>query len=80
MVSGVHSVCKKNYYVCIVSGNVETKTPEKELDMAFELIGPVLEKFTTVSQELRFCDLSLIFKRSLICMFLLLMSSRIMSL
>ncbi len=49
MVSGVHSVCKKGYYVAIVSGNVETKNPEKELDVAFDLIGPVLEKFTTVN-------------------------------
>lgn len=49
MVSGVHSVCKKGYYVTIISANVETKSPEKELDVAFELIGPVLEKFTTVS-------------------------------
>ena len=48
MVSGVHCVCKKGYYVCIISGNVETKNPETELDVAFDLIGPVLEKFTTV--------------------------------
>ena len=48
MVSSVHSVCKKGYYVAIISGNVETKNPEKELDAAFDLIGPVLEKFTTV--------------------------------
>lgn len=48
MVSGVHCVCKKGYYVVILSCNVETKNPEKELDPAFEIIGPVLEKFVTV--------------------------------
>lgn len=48
MVSGVHCVCKKGYYVVILSCNVETKNPEKELDPAFEMIGPVLEKFVTV--------------------------------
>lgn len=49
MVSSIHSVCKKNYYICIISANVETSNPEKELDIAFDLIGPVLEKFINVT-------------------------------
>ena len=48
MVSGVHSVCKKGFYVAILSANVETATPEKELDPAFEVIGTVKEKFIKV--------------------------------
>ena len=49
MVSSIHSVCKKNYYICIISANVETSNPEKELDIAFDLVGPVLEKFFNVT-------------------------------
>ena len=50
MVSDVHNVCKKGFYVCILSTNVETNHPEKELDPGFELVGNVLEKFFTVFQ------------------------------
>jgi Rab GDP dissociation inhibitor len=46
-VSSYHNVCKKGNYIAIISTTVETKEPEKELEMAFELIGPVLEKFIT---------------------------------
>lgn len=49
MVSAVHNVCKKGYYICIISTNVETNNPEKELDPGFELVGNVLEKFITIS-------------------------------
>lgn len=46
-VSSYHNVCKKGYYIAIISTTVETSNPEKELDLAFDLIGPVLEKFVT---------------------------------
>lgn len=49
MVSGLHNVCKKGFYIAILSTNVETNNPEKELEPAFEVVGPVLEKFFTVS-------------------------------
>lgn len=49
MVSDVHNVCKKGFFIAILSTNVETNNPQKELDPAFEVIGPVLEKFFTVS-------------------------------
>jgi len=39
MVSDVHNVCKKGFYVCILSTYVETNNPQKELDPAFEIIG-----------------------------------------
>lgn len=48
MVSDVHNVCKKGFFIAILSTNVETNNPEKELDPAFEIVGPVLEKFFTV--------------------------------
>jgi len=49
MVSGVHAVCQKNYYVAIVSTNVETDNPEKEIQVGIDLLGTVLEKFVKVS-------------------------------
>jgi Rab GDP dissociation inhibitor len=48
MVSGVHNVCKPGFHVVIVSANVETDNPEKEIQPALDLIGPVKEKFITV--------------------------------
>ena len=44
MVSSVHSVCKKGYFIAIISAQVETNNPEAELAPAFELIGNVIEK------------------------------------
>ena len=48
MVSEVHSVCKKGCYVAIISTTVETQNPEEEIKLAFDLIGPVKEKFIKV--------------------------------
>lgn len=39
MVSGLHNVCQKGYYVAIVSTIVETNNPKQELAPAFDLIG-----------------------------------------
>lgn len=41
MVSSVHCVSKQGTYIAIISTTAETEQPEKELDIAFELIGPV---------------------------------------
>jgi Rab GDP dissociation inhibitor len=49
MVSTVHSVCQKGFYIAIISTNVETNNPENEIKPALELIGAVKEKFITVS-------------------------------
>ena len=49
MVSAVHAVCKNGYYVAIIIAMVETNDYEKELEVAYDLVGPVLEKFITVS-------------------------------
>lgn len=49
MVSSVHSVCAKGYYIAILSTTVETQNPEEELRPAFDIIGSVKEKFVTIS-------------------------------
>jgi Rab GDP dissociation inhibitor len=50
MVSWAHSIAAKDKYVAIVSTVVETANPEKEIEPAVKLLGPVLEKFTSVSE------------------------------
>ncbi len=41
----------KGYYLAIISTVAETTEPTKELKPAFELLGPVLETFFTVTEE-----------------------------
>jgi Rab GDP dissociation inhibitor len=48
MVSSLHSVCQKGFYIAIISTNVETNTPENEIKAALDVIGAVKEKFITV--------------------------------
>ncbi|KAH9825123.1 GDP dissociation inhibitor [Melampsora americana] len=48
-ISSTHNVCAKDYYVAIVSTIVETSTPELELEPAYKLLGPIHDKFVTVS-------------------------------
>lgn len=48
-ISSTHNVCPQGYYVAIVSTIVETSTPELELDAAYKLLGPIHDKFVTVS-------------------------------
>ena len=50
VLNSTHSVCKKGYYLAIVSTMVETNNPEAELEPAMNIIGPVLEKFDKVSE------------------------------
>lgn len=48
MVSTVHCVSKKDCYIAIISTTVETNKPEEEIEVAFELIGKVQEKFVRI--------------------------------
>jgi len=48
-VSSTHNVCAKNIYVAIVSTIVETDRPEQEILPGLQLLGPIHEKFVTVS-------------------------------
>lgn len=48
-IGDVHGVCKKGYYLAIISTTAE-KSVEEDLKIAFDVIGPVLYKF--VSEEI----------------------------
>jgi len=48
-ISSSHNVCAKGKYIAIISSTVETNNPEQELKPAFDLLGPVIEKFTNVT-------------------------------
>ena len=49
MVSHAHKIAFKNKYVAMISTTVETNDPERELGPALNLLGPVMYKFTTIS-------------------------------
>ena len=48
-VSFAHNVSAKDWYVALVSTTVETANPEAELEPGMRLLGPVSEKFVSVS-------------------------------
>jgi Rab GDP dissociation inhibitor len=49
MVSSTHNVCAKDVYLAIVSTIVETSVPEREIIPGLQLLGPIHEKFVSVS-------------------------------
>ncbi|GBE78252.1 rab GDP-dissociation inhibitor [Sparassis latifolia] len=49
MVSSTHNVCAKDVYVAIVSTIVETNRPEQEIAPGLSLLGPIYEKFVSVT-------------------------------
>lgn len=49
MVSSTHNVCAKDIHVAIVSTIVETSTPELEIRPGLELLGPIYDKFVSVT-------------------------------
>lgn len=49
MVSYTHHVAAKDFFVAMVSTTVETDTPELEIKPGLDLLGPILQKFVTVS-------------------------------
>jgi len=49
MVSSTHNVCAKDVYVAIVSTIVETAKPEAEIEPGLKLLGPVFDKFVSVT-------------------------------
>lgn len=50
MVSWAHSIAAKEKYVAIVSTVVETQNPEKEIELALNLLGPINQKFVSISE------------------------------
>jgi len=49
LVSHTHQVASKGWFVAMVSTKVETSDPESELLPALELLGPIRQKFFSVS-------------------------------
>ncbi|MBO6244095.1 MAG: hypothetical protein J6O41_06005 [Clostridia bacterium] len=49
MLNSTHSVCKKGYYLAIISTKVETNNPKEELKPAMDIIGEAREIFDKVS-------------------------------
>ena len=48
LVSSAHAVCPKDYYIAMISTNIETTNPEAEIQPALKLLGPVKEMFISV--------------------------------
>lgn len=49
LVSSGHAVCPKEFFIAMLSTNIETSNPELELKPALDLLGPVKEMFTSVT-------------------------------
>ncbi len=49
LVSSTHNVASNNHYIAMVSTTVETSNPEAELIPGLQLLGPIQEKFVSVS-------------------------------
>ena len=47
--NSTHCVCKKGYYLAIISTIAETDKPIEEIQLAMDVVGPVLETFDKVS-------------------------------
>eukprot|EP00096_Caligus_rogercresseyi_P015094 TRINITY_DN754_c0_g1_i1.p1 TRINITY_DN754_c0_g1~~TRINITY_DN754_c0_g1_i1.p1 ORF type:complete len:444 (-),score=187.08 TRINITY_DN754_c0_g1_i1:582-1913(-) len=51
MVSYTHQVAGKNWFVAMVSTNVETEDPESEVTPGIGLLGPIRQKFVHISDS-----------------------------
>jgi len=49
MVSSTHNVCAKDIYIAIVSTIVETDRPEQEILPGLQLLGPIYDKFVSIT-------------------------------
>ena len=49
VINYTHCVCKKGYYLAIISTMVETDNPAQEIQPAMSIVEPVLETFDKVS-------------------------------
>lgn len=56
LVSYTHQVAAKGWFVAMVSTTVETSNPESELIPALQLLGPIKQKFFSVSDVYRPTD------------------------
>uniref|UniRef100_T1J355 Rab GDP dissociation inhibitor n=1 Tax=Strigamia maritima TaxID=126957 RepID=T1J355_STRMM len=49
LVSYTHHVAAKDYFIAMVSTTVETDNPEREIKPGLDLLGPIKQKFVSVS-------------------------------
>lgn len=57
LVSYTHQVAAKGWFIAMVSTTVETDNPEQEIKPGLELLGPIKQKFVSVSDVYRPTDL-----------------------
>lgn len=57
LVSYTHQVAAKGWFIAMVSTTVETDNPELEIKPGLELLGPIKQKFVSVSDVYRPTDL-----------------------
>ena len=50
VLNSTHSVCKKGYYLAIISTKAQTDNPKEELQPAMDIIGQPLETFDKISE------------------------------
>jgi Rab GDP dissociation inhibitor len=55
-VSNAHQVAASGHYVVIVSTIIETPTPEREIEFALSLLGPIREKFVWTTDMMQPID------------------------
>jgi len=48
-VSHAHAVCANGVFIAIVSTKVETSNPESEVEAGIKLLGPIMQRFTSVA-------------------------------
>lgn len=52
VVSHTHQVAAKGWFIAMVSTTVETKNPEIEIKPGLDLLGPIKQKFISISDYL----------------------------
>lgn len=56
LVSHTHQVASKGWFIAMVSTTVETANPESEIKPGLDLLGPIAQKFVSVSDYLEPTD------------------------
>ncbi|OAD57616.1 Rab GDP dissociation inhibitor beta [Eufriesea mexicana] len=56
LVSHTHQVAAKGWFIAMVSTTVETKNPEAEIKPGLDLLGPIKQKFVSVSDYMEPTD------------------------
>lgn len=54
LVSYTHQVAAKGWFIAMVSTTVETDNPEAEIKPGLDLLGPIRQKFVSVSINKRY--------------------------